>query len=249
MVVAMACSNKIVILVAGHPVDEVAAQRGDFAAMIRDGLGPSWSDYMTIDPREPGALSEAPLKPAALIISGSADSVHSRTPWMLDTEAWLREVVAAATPVLGLCFGHQLLAQALGGEVQPNPRGREMGTVTISRTAVSDPLLEGVAEHFQAHACHVDSVTSLPPDATVLAHSAGDPHQCVRFAPTCYGVQFHPEFDAAVMRMYINDRAEQIRSEGLVVDELLAATSQTPTSARLLISFVERFVMLRQAAP
>jgi GMP synthase-like glutamine amidotransferase len=72
---------------------------------------------------------------------------------MLSAEAELRRVVARSAPVLGVCFGHQLLAQALGGEVQPNERGREMSTVAIERLA-DDPLFAGLGQRFNANACH-----------------------------------------------------------------------------------------------
>ena len=121
-----------------------------------------------------------------------------------------------------------------------------MGTVSVERLG-PDPLL--MAEQFDAQACHIDSVTTLPPDAVVLARSEGDPHQCLRFAPSCYGVQFHPEFEASVMRTYIHYRADQIRSEGLEPERLLAATTQTPAAAQLLSRFVERFVLSKLAAP
>src|SRR5690606_32575674 len=133
------------------------------------------------------------LAPAGVVLSGSSAHVQDREPWMLRAEASLRQLVAQGVPVLGICFGHQLLAQALGGEVQANPRGREISTVSIDRLGTA-PLLDGLDARFAANACHSDTVIRLPPDAVVLGRNEADAHQIVRFAPRAYGVQFHPEF-------------------------------------------------------
>src|SRR4029079_6289460 len=119
--------QKIVVIKTGEPVPKVAAERGQFADLIVGAIGDAFQgEYAVVDIR-----TEAPPDPRAdalFVITGSAANVPHREPWMLRAEAWLREVVAARTPTFGICFGHQLLAQALGGEVQKNPRGREMGT-------------------------------------------------------------------------------------------------------------------------
>ena len=160
---------------------------------------------------------------------------------MVVAQEWLRAAVPTGVPTFGVCFGHQLLAQALGGEVQLNPKGREMSTVEIQRSADS-PLFEGVDERFRANACHVDSVVELPEGAEALASSEVDEHQCIRFSPTCFGVQFHPEFDAEVMRGYVEARAELIAEEGLDPESLAERASDTPMSGQVLRNFVRHFV-------
>ena len=160
---------------------------------------------------------------------------------MVVAQAWLRATVPTGVPTLEVCFGHQLLAQALGGEVQLNPKGREMSTVEIQRSADS-PLFEGVDERFHANACHVDAVVELPKGAEALACSDADEHQCIRFSPTCFGVQFHPEFDAEVMRGYIAARAGLIAEEGLDPESMAESASDTPMSGQVLRNFVRHFV-------
>jgi GMP synthase (glutamine-hydrolysing) len=156
---------------------------------------------------------------------------------MLSAEAWLRDVVRAGTPTLGICFGHQMLAQALGGEVQKNPRGREIGTVRIERIA-DDPLFEGLPAAFEVNATHIDTVTVLPPGATRLARSSLDDHQAIRFTETCYGVQFHPEIDADVMRAYLEARREILATERFVVEALLAEVTHAPHGRQILRNFL-----------
>src|SRR5690606_38861481 len=107
--------------------------------------------------------------------------------------------------VLGVCYGHQLLAHALGGRVDDHPAGREVGTVELELDAAGegDALFGATPAKFRAHATHRQSVLELPPGATVLARSAHDPHHAVRYAPTAWGLQFHPEFSVGIMRGYL----------------------------------------------
>src|SRR5690606_26145464 len=136
----------------------------------------------------------------------------------------------------GICFGHQLLAEALGGRVEPNPRGREMGTVQIELVE-RDPLL-GADPALAVNMSHVDSVVGLPAGAVVLARSERDPHAAIRFADSAYGVQFHPEFDGDVMRRYIDARRDVIASEGLDPDAMWHGTSDATSGAEVLARFV-----------
>src|SRR5688572_33354713 len=104
---------------------------------------------------------------------------------MLASERYLAGAVEAGVHVLGICFGHQLLGQALGGRVERNPLGREIGTVTAEVLA-ADPILSE-RRPFTVNATHVDSVTELPPGAQVLARTARDPHSVLRFGPRAWG--------------------------------------------------------------
>jgi GMP synthase (glutamine-hydrolysing) len=232
--------KKITVLRTGEPVPWVLEKRGHFHDLIASSIGPSFEgDYQVIDVR-----SEAlppPTSPDAFVITGSAANVPTREPWMLRTEAFLREVVSAGTPTLGICFGHQILAQALGGEVRKNPRGREMGTLTVEHTG-DDPLFEGIAPTFEANLTHVDTVASLPEGAVALARSSLDDFQAIRFSEACYGVQFHPEMDGEVLRAYVEARREVLASEGFPVDEMLARIHDGDAGRQTLRNFVRRFL-------
>jgi len=235
MVVAMGRPNKVVVIVTGDPVPTVHARRGDYGDIIMDTIGDAWpGPWHTVDAR----CEQLEVDPnSALIITGSAASVHERREWMLRTEASLRSIVHSGVPVLGVCFGHQLLAQALGGDVQPSDIGREMSTIVVE-TVAADPLLDGLEGSFAANACHRDSVVRLPENTEVLARSNGDPHQCLRFSSRCYGVQFHPEFDAAVMRDMVEARRPQLDTEGLDADQLWERARNTPDAARIFQNFL-----------
>lgn len=232
---------KIVVVRTGDPVREVEARRGAFARWIREGVGDAWrGEWEEIDARSVASF-EAVRGAAAYVLTGSSSSVTERAAWMLRTEEFLREVVAEGMPVLGICFGHQMLAQALGGNVAKNPRGREIGTIAIERTG-DDPLFEGVGSPFFANSSHVDVVTRLPDGARVLARSERDPHAAFSIGDRVRAVQFHPEFDGDVMRGYVQARAHLIRDEGQDAEAILSRARDTPDAARLLRNFVIHFV-------
>jgi GMP synthase (glutamine-hydrolysing) len=232
--------KKILVVKTGEPVPKIAERRGQFAELIAAAIGATFTgEYTVVDVRtdDPSGLGAAD----AIVITGSPANVPTREAWMLRTEAWLREVVAAGTPVFGICFGHQILAQALGGEVQKNPRGREIGTILVEQTA-DDPLFDGLPAHFSANVTHIDTVVRLPAGAVGLARSPLEDYHAIRFTPSCYGVQFHPEIDAEVMRGYIDTRREILAAEGFDVEAMLARIEEGDPGRRTLQNFVRRFL-------
>src|SRR3546814_2956183 len=141
--------------------------------------------------------------------------VTERRDWSEATAAWLREAAHAGVPVFGICYGHQPLAHALGGEVGDNPNGRKIGTVAVDLlpAAADDPLFTGLPDRFLAQATHQQSVLRAPEGATVLARSDHDDCHAFRWGEAAWGVQFHPEFGTVHMRGYVRARAEALRSE------------------------------------
>jgi GMP synthase (glutamine-hydrolysing) len=125
--------------------------------------------------------------------------------------------------------------------VQKNPRGREIGTVDVEQTE-GDPIFDGVPARFTANATHIDTVVRLPPGAVGLARSPLEDYHAIRFTPTCYGVQFHPEIDAEVMHGYVETRREILAAEGFDVDAMLAAIGAGDPGRRTLQNFVTRFL-------
>ncbi len=226
-----------VILKTGSTLPVIARRRGDFEDWIADGLGLSWPDLLVVP-----VFEGAPLPPAnevaAVVITGSPAMVTARQAWSVASAAWLREVWLQDRPTLGICYGHQLLADALGGQIARNPAGREIGTVPIDKTPEgrSDPLLSALADRFLAHESHSEAVVRLPPGATPLAFSSLSAHQAFRLR-NAWGVQFHPEFDADVMRGYIQGRADALRAEGLDPDRLLAEVRECDAASTVLRRF------------
>ncbi len=233
----------IVVLRTGDAVAEVAARRGEFSSWIAEHIGDAWTGaFSEHDARSDGPLPTLPA--TAIIVTGSSASVTERAAWMLRAEAWLREAVALDVPVLGICFGHQLLAQALGGMVALNTRGREIGTVSVTGTtlAASDALFGELPGAMAFNATHVDTVVTLPPGAELLAHTPLERHAAFRVGRRAYGVQFHPEADGDILRGYVRAREPALRSEGLAFEAIRDGIHDAPHGPRLLRSFVRNVV-------
>lgn len=225
----------IAILVTGDPVPRAQALSGSFGDMIRRNVGQAWpGPWVELDARGAAPWPEV----AAVIVTGSSASVTERAPWMLAAEAQLRARVAGGTPVFGICFGHQLLGQALGGRVAQNPRGRQIGTVEAELTG-RDALLDDARRPFRVNTSHRDVVVELPPGARVLGRTPRDPHAFVRFGERAFGVQSHPEFDAVTMRAYVEERREILAGEGFEVERVLSEIDDAEPGASILKKFVE----------
>ena len=230
--------SEVLILKTGTTLDPLRARRGDYEDWIVAGLGVSAQAVRVVAVFE-GESLPGPESPAAVVVTGSSAMVSERAPWSETAAAWLRHAAHAGTPVLGICYGHQLLGHALGGHVGANPRGREMGTVRVDLCAAGrdDALLGSLGGPLRVQATHLESLLELPPGATLLAGSAADPHHAFAWGTRAWGVQFHPEFDADVMRAYLEARREILRSEGIDPDALVREVAETPQGPELLRRF------------
>ena len=237
--------RRIVIVKTGRAESSVRARLGDFEEWIVQGMGVALAEVVVVDVQAGESLPEI-AHARAVVVTGSAAFVSDAEPWSVDCARWLAPVVAAGTPVLGICYGHQLLAEALGGHVGRNPRGREIGTVRVdvrAAGAACDPLLGDLPETLLVQATHLESVLRLPAGAVLLGSSEADPHHAFSWRapglpePSAWGVQFHPEFDAAVMRGYLRARRDVLREEGLDAERLEREVHESPHGAAVLRRF------------
>lgn len=234
-------ATRFLIVQTGSTLPELRARLGDFPDWFRRGLGLQRADVDVVRVDNGAALPADTRRHAGVIVTGSPAMVSERLRWSEDTAAWLRTRIESGSPVLGVCYGHQLLAHALGGRVDYHPSGREVGTVGIERLAAADDdaLLQAAPARFMAHSSHQQSVLELPKGAVTLARSAHDPHHAVRYAPGVWGLQFHPEFSVEVMRGYLRRRRQAARgecTEDCCVDR---ADAPAPMARRLLRRFRE----------
>lgn len=239
-------SRPLLIIAAGQPV-ECLRRRGGFDHWIRVAAGLK-RDQIIVANVESGDPLPEPGAFAGAIVSGSAAMVTDRLQWSEHCAAWLRNAAHAGLPLLGICYGHQLLAHALGGEAADNPEGRRMGTfeVELFPAAAQDPLFTGLPQRFSAQVTHVQVVRRLPDGAVALAQTGHDPLHAFRWRERVWGVQFHPEFSVAHMRGYLRARAGVLRAEGADPDALLRAVKPAPAARRVLRRFAR---LARTLAP
>lgn len=233
-------SEKLPLLLVqmGHPPMDIRKAVGEQPKWFNAALG-DVGPVKVVCPFEGEPLPAAGTFSGA-VISGSWAMVTDREEWSECTADWLREIIPAGVPVLGVCYGHQLMAYALGGKVDYHPQGSEVGqiAVTLNDSALNDPLLSGLPISFDTFLSHEQSVLELPKGAAVLGASSHDPHQIIRYSPTAFSVQFHPEFSAPVMNKIITSRSERVAMKGKDRDALLANVSDTPESRAILQRFV-----------
>jgi GMP synthase (glutamine-hydrolysing) len=230
-------SPKMIIVKTGQAVAAARADGKDFEHWFMRELGPESFDYQTIQ-----VDNDQPLPPVedidpatVVLITGSPAMVSHRLPWSERTAAWLAAAHRGGHAMLGVCFGHQLLAHALGGTVGPNPVGRRMGLTEVTIIDRADPLLGGFTERSNFHVSHVEVVLALPDEARIIATAAHDPHHALHFGGRSWGIQFHPEFDRRAMRAYIETRSDALRDEGqdpAALIEALAGESAGPSVLR-----------------
>ncbi len=228
--------KQIALIKTGSTIAGIKPEFGDFEDWFRTGLGvPSIKTVAVYEQEALPDFSEL----SGIVVSGSASMVSDKQDWSEKTARWLKQAVDAGVPVLGVCYGHQLLAHALGGEVGLNPNGRQIGTVNahMLTDAADDPLLGDLPTDYPVQTSHSESVLRLPPNATRLATSELDENFAIRFADKAWGIQYHPEFSAPVMREYLTRRADAIRSEGLDPDDLKSKVTDSKTSVSVLRKF------------
>lgn len=231
-------SAPFLILQTGRPT-LCMRRHGEFAHWIRVGAGLRQADIDVVNV-EAGAALPARNGYAGVFVTGSPAMVTDHLDWSERSADWLREAAHAGLPILGICYGHQLLAYALGGTVADNPQGRELGTVRVqlAAEAADDPLLQGVDATMSAQVSHMQSVLQPPSEARVLAFNAHDACQAFRWGRAAWGVQFHPEFSTQYMRGYILARSAVLAEEGRNMRDMLAHVRAAPHARRVLRRFV-----------
>lgn len=232
--------SKILIVKAGGTFPDYAGVRGDFEDWTAEGMGLPEGGRKAVNVQAGEPLPD-PAGFAGCVVTGSHDMVTDDRPWMVETAAWLRRAANAGFPVLGICFGHQLLAHGLGGEAGYHPEGLEIGTadITLTEAAAEDPLFRKLPNRFPAHVTHSQTALKLPEGATLLGTGSHDPHQAFRLGESVWGVQFHPEFDTSAIKEYIARRKDNLIEQGRDADEILSTVRDTPESASLLKRFAD----------
>lgn len=242
---------RVLVLRTGQAVNRVHAHCGPFYRLFERGLNGDPArvdavnavevDELDVTCRRPGDALPALERYHGAIMTGSPAFVGDDEPWMAWSEALLRHLLARELPLLAVCFGHQLLGQALGSDVGPNPNGREMGTIEVEIEAAGDPLLGHLPARFEAQCTHRDVVITASEQLRVVGRAPHDRCHVVRAGPRAWGLQFHPEFDDVVMRLYLETRRECLDGElgTHACDARISKVRPTPLAASILWRFAD----------
>ncbi len=211
---------------------------GDFDLWTISGLGGSDDTIRVID-AEHGAPLPDSNECTGVIVTGSHDYVTDNLPWSARVAEWIPGLLEKEIPFLGICYGHQLLAHALGGRVGFHPEGIEIGTVEISLLpeCAADPLFRSLPAAFPVHVAHRQTVKVLPSGAVRLARNSFEPNHAFSVGKCAWGVQFHPEYTADIMRSYIINEKEALARRGMKTGPVLASVNSTPAAASILKIF------------
>jgi len=193
------------ILQTGHAPDALQANLGDYPAMFErlfDGHGFTFTTWAVVD----GDFPSGPEAADGWLITGSRHGAYEDHPWIPPLEDLIRRIRASGRPMVGICFGHQIIAQALGGRVEKVAGGWSVGRRHYD--------WEG--EDLHLNAWHQDQVTRLPDGARVVARNDHCQAAALAYGVTILTVQPHPEFTAQAIDGLIRDRGP-----GIVPDDLL----------------------------
>jgi len=217
---------RIGILETGRLPETIEATYGDYPALMADWLRPAmpeatFTGIPVIDGELPGKASEFD----GYVITGSKHGVYDELPWIESLKQFIRQAAKAEVPQVGICFGHQIAAAALGGHAEKSARGWGVGRQTY---AVS--LGDGAAE-IGMIVFHQDQVLSLPDDAQVIGGNGFCPIGVVRYAQPVATAQFHPEFTVPFTRELLDVRAVGTLPADIVASARLSL-ARTPENAR-----------------
>lgn len=228
---------RVGLVLLGSPPPGLPDTEGGYPAMFGALLAPHGITLEAID-AQAGELPDDPAVFDAYVLTGSATSVYDDEPWIAPAEDLLRRIVAAGIPVAGICFGHQLLAQALGGRVEKAEVGWGMGVHTY------DLDLDRGPASMSLQAMHQDQVVALPEGARVWARSEHCPIAGFTVGDRVWTVQAHPEFSAAFAGGLVERRRPVVGDE---LADTAAATLADPTDHELVAGWIAH--VLRSGSP
>lgn len=229
----------ILLLQTGDAPPFIVERCGNFDKMFYREAGLAGRDVVTVHAargERPGRLSSY----RAIIVTGSPAMVSDREAWSEDAAEWLLRAMDAGVSIFAVCYGHQLLAHALGGRVGYHPQGEEVGTfrIEVNEAGKAHPLLSKTPSDFPANLAHSQTVLEPPPGARVLAFSRHDPYQMLEYAPDVVSVQFHPEFDRGTIAAYAEMTGREKPEKTDFYRDMITRASETPEARDILRRFV-----------
>lgn len=234
---------RIGILETGRNREHLTTRHGTyvdmFGALLRN-ADPSleFTSYAALDDERPASIHECD----AWLLTGSRYTAFDRLPWMIRLEELLREMMAARKPIIGICFGHQILAQAMGGKVERAEVGWGLGPHLYSLHEPSAWMKEA-PEAICLNAVHQDQVTAAPEGATVIASSPFCQNAILAYGDHALTFQAHPEFTPE----FLSELLDALENSGLPQDAIADArirlrNAEGKTDSALIAKWVLNFL-------
>jgi GMP synthase-like glutamine amidotransferase len=230
---------RIGLLECDHVDERYRAIAGDYDDMFAALLSPVAPDAILVRyDAVAGVLPDAPDECDAWLATGSRYSAYDDRPWIDDLCAFVRDVHDDGVPFVGVCFGHQVLARALGGEVVKAPSGWGVGGHRLN-LAAHEPWMNPPVESCSLLFMHQDQVVRLPQEGIALAFTEHCEVAMFRVGRSMLGIQPHPEFDAPYVDALLVAREKHIGVEKTAVAR---ASLATPPDNGLMAQWIARFL-------
>ncbi|MEM7509174.1 MAG: gamma-glutamyl-gamma-aminobutyrate hydrolase family protein [Pseudomonadota bacterium] len=236
------------ILQVGKVADELLYKYEEFPPMFQELLGADgaqvrFTSYCVLQGVMPKTVEECD----GWLVTGSARGVYDTDPWIAEVKVFVQQAREAGKPLVGVCFGHQLMAEAFGGAAVLSEKGWGCG---VHEYQVYDrpSWMSDAPEKVTVHAMHRDQVTELPEDATVLAGNAFCEHAMIAYgdpeAPDAISIQPHPEFE----REFAEDLVALRTGDGVIPAEVgkpALATFGDPVDNANFANWINAYFMVK----
>ncbi|MTI18233.1 type 1 glutamine amidotransferase [Rhodobacteraceae bacterium RKSG542] len=207
-------SLSVGIIETGRPPEELGGAFGDYPQMVQSWLGEipaSYKVYAVLD----GVLPTNPADADLWVITGSKFGVYEDHEWIAPLEVFIRECASVKQPMVGICFGHQLIAQAMGGLVKKSDKGWGLGVHDYPSTEEWPVELGAKPEQISIQAYHQDQVLTKPETAVTIASSDFCEFAALWYPDFAITVQGHPEFSKPFTSALIESRRGTILSDAI----------------------------------
>ncbi|KAI8053818.1 class I glutamine amidotransferase-like protein [Syncephalis plumigaleata] len=247
---------RVAFLVADTPMPEIVAKYGDYPvlytnmlkrALVERGLESSLQlDIETFDIVNAMVYPEQPETFDAILISGSAATAFDQLPWITRLIEYTRELpqIAPNTRLVGICFGHQIIARAFGGQLERNTQGWEFGWTELKLTKAGASFLKTDKATLSVQQVHKDHVIQLPTGFQELASTDISPNQIMWRPHQIFSIQAHPEFSSSLVKDLL-----EIRHQRGIIDDETAKRGLSRTSyqddSNWLSAYILDFMMKR----
>jgi len=223
---------KLAILETGRPPGDLASQFGDYPAMFSEMLGAEFA-VESFDVQA-GELPGNPAEHHAYLITGSPAGVYEPLPWIEPLQEFIRN--ANGSKMVGICFGHQIMAEALGGRVEKSDKGWGAGLHTYS-VVQREPWMDGETSIAEP-ASHQDQVVVQPPSTAITVESAFTPYAGLAWTDRpAISFQFHPEFSPAFAKALIEKRYDIVPDPDAAI-----ASLDAPNDSARVAAWIRRFL-------